>query len=224
MSGRSMIDTGEIDMYVIDMDSLKKEGEFGSKEWGEACAAAAVKILKAADLPDGFEWAFTECYTHPPERLMQGGREKAGYYIMVKDGEITGGDGEPEEALAIPGFHIRARWAAICNQSGAFYGAEGGRKRREGEAAMREAIEKYVGRENPYGEDWPSPMHWPDTVSIPLMAGSEEGNGLHNIAATMQTQSPEFVDFPVTEMRVPDFEAMTESQKQDFIKLLAIEM
>ena len=38
-------------MYIIDISSLKKEGEFGSKEWGEACAAAAVKILKAADLP-----------------------------------------------------------------------------------------------------------------------------------------------------------------------------
>lgn len=209
-------------MYVIDMDSLKKAGEFGSKEWGEGCASAAVKILKAADLPNDFEWAFTECYTHPPARLMEGGREKAGYYIMVKDGEITGGDGEPEDALAIRGFHIRARWAAICNQSGAFYGKEGGQKRRDGEKAMREAIEKYAGRKNPYAEQQPSEMYWPDTVSGPLMAGSEEGNGLHNIAATMQIQSPEFVDFPVTEMRVPDFDAMTETQKQDFIKLLAI--
>ena len=210
-------------MYVIDMDSLQKVGEFGSREWGEACAAAAVEILEAADLPEGFEWAFTECYTHPPARLMEGGREKAGYYIMVKDGEITGGDGEPEEALAIRGFHIRARWAAICNQSGAFYGREGGAKRREGEKALREAIEKHVGRENPYGEAQPSEMWWPDTVSGPLMAGSEEGNGLHNIAAAMQTQSPEFVDLPVTEMLVPDFDAMTDAQKQDFLRLLAVE-
>ncbi len=36
-------------MYVIDMSTLNKEGEFGSKEWGEACAAASVKILKAAN-------------------------------------------------------------------------------------------------------------------------------------------------------------------------------
>ena len=210
-------------MYVIDMAALQKVGEFGSKAWGEACAAASVKILEAANLPDGFEWAFTECYTHPPARLMEGGREKAGYYILVKDGKITGGDGEPEEALAVPGFHIRARWAAICNQSGAFYGREGGARRRADEKVMREAIEKYLGFENPYGERQPSEMIWPETVSGPLMAGAEEGNGLHNIAATMQTQSPEFVDLPVTEMRVPDFEAMTEAQKQDFIKLLAIE-
>lgn len=211
-------------MYVIDMSTLKKEGEFGSKAWGEACAAGAVKILEAANLPADFEWAFTECYTHPPARLMEGGREKAGYYIMVKDGKITGGDGEPEEALAIRGFHIRARWAALCNQSGAFYGKEGGRKRGEGEKAMREAIEKYVGRKAPYAERQPSEMYWPETVSGPLMAGSEEGNGLHNIAATMQIQSPEFVDFPVTEMRVPIFDEMTDQQKKDFIKLLAIDM
>ena len=154
---------------------------------------------------------------------MQGGREKAGYYVMVKDGEITGGDGEPEEALAIRGFHIRARWAAICNQSGAFYGAEGGRKRREQEQQLREAVAAYIGRENAYAEQQPSEMYWPDTVSKPLMAGSEEGNGLHNIAATMQVQSPEFSDLPVTEMLVPDFDAMTEQQKRDFIALLAID-
>ena len=41
-------------MSVIDMATLKKEGEFGSKQWGEACAAAAVKILKAANLPKDF--------------------------------------------------------------------------------------------------------------------------------------------------------------------------
>lgn len=210
-------------MYIIDMSTLKKEGEFGSKEWGEACAAASVKILDAANLPADFEWAFTECYTHPPARLMEGGREKSGYFIMVKDGKITGGDGEPEEALAIRGFHIRARWAALCNQSGALYGKEGGQKRREGEKVMREAIEKYVGRPNPYSEPPGPEMYWPDTISGPLMAGSEEGNGLHNIAATMQTQSPEFVSYPVTEMRVPVFDEMTEDQKQEFLKLLHVD-
>ena len=88
---------------------------------------------------------------------------------------------------------------------------------------MRAAIEKYVGRKNPYSEQQPSEMWWPDTVSGPLMAGSEEGNGLHNIAATMQIPSPEFADFPVTEMLVPIFDDMTEKQKKDFLKLLAID-
>ena len=40
----------------------------------------------------------------------------------------------------------------------------------------------------------------------------------------MQIQSPEFVDLPVTEMRVPIFEDMTEQQKKDFLGLLAVEM
>ena len=93
----------------------------------------------------------------------------------------------------------------------------------EGQRALRAAIERHVGREDPYGEKQPSEMYWPDTVSGPLMAGSEEGNGLHNIAVAMQVQSPEFVDLPVTEMRVPIFEDMTEAQKEDFLELLAVE-
>ncbi len=211
-------------MPLIDLSTLKKEGEFGSREWGAACAACSVKILEAADIPADMQWAFTEHYTHPPERLMQGGREKAGYYIIVKDGKISGGDGIPDEALAIPGFHITARWAAICNQSGAFYGTEGGKRRTADEAVMYEALEKYVGRPNPLGRGGGPKIIWPPEIGGPLMDGHEDGNGLHNIAATMQIPSPEFADFPVTEMLVPDFEAMTEDQKKAFIKLLAIEM
>lgn len=211
-------------MYVIDMAELKKEGEFGSKEWGAACAAASVEILEKETFPEGFAWAFTEHYTHPPARLMEGRGEKAGYYIIVKDEKVSGGDGIPDEALAIPGFHICARWAALCNQSGALYGAEGGATRKEGEQVMRAAIEKYVGRENPYGEPAGPKILWPKEIGGPLMAGSEEGNGLHNIAATMQIQSPEFVDYPVTEMRVPIFDEMTEEQKKAFLDLLHVEM
>ena len=71
-------------MYVIDMSTLSEVGEFGSREWGQACADASVKILERENLPDDFVWAFTEHYTHPPERLMGNGRgDKAGYYIMV---------------------------------------------------------------------------------------------------------------------------------------------
>jgi hypothetical protein len=54
------------------------------------------------------------------------------------------------------------------------------------------------------------------------MAGAEEGNGLHNIAATMQMESPEFADYPITEMRVPIFDEMSEAQKKDFLALLHV--
>ena len=209
-------------MPVIDMASLQKEGEFGSKPWCEACAAAAVQILKEESYPKDFVWAFTEHYTHPPARFLENGRSKAAYYIMIRDGEVTGGDGAPEEALALPGFHITARWAALCNQSGAFYGKEGGRRRSEDEAVMYAAIESYVGRENPLERGGGPEIFWPAEVGGPLMAGSEEGNGLHNIAARMQMASPEFADFPVTEMLVPIFDEMTEAQKQNFLALLHV--
>jgi len=212
-------------MYVIDMSKLKKEGEFGSKAWGEACAAASVKILEAETLPADLEWAFTEHYFHPPARLMEGGREKAGYFIMVKDGKITGGDGCPDEALALNGLHIKARWAAICNQSGVFYGTEGQHQRSADEGVMYKAIEAYVGRPNPLATGGKgSKVYWPDEIGGPLMAGKEEGNGLHNIAAAMQIDSPEFADLPVTKTRVPIFDAMADEQKKAFLKLLNVEM
>jgi hypothetical protein len=206
------------------MSELKPVGEFGSRAWGEACAGGAVKILQAADLPSGLEWGFTEHYTHPPARLLADGRKKAAYFIMVKDGEVTGGDGAPEECLALPGFHITARWAAICNQSGSLYGSEGQRKRSQDEGVMYKAITEYVGRPNPLGQGGGPKIVWPQEIGGPLMEGSEEGNGLHNIAATMQIPSPEFADLPVTEMGVPDFETMTDEQKKEFLKLLAVEL
>lgn len=209
-------------MSVIDMASLKKEGEFGSKPWCEACAAAAVQILKEESFSDDFVWAFTEHYTYPPARFLQDGRNKAAYYIMIRNGEVTGGDGAPDEALSLPGFHITARWAALCNQSGAFYGKEGGRRRSEDEAVMYAAIERYVGRENPLQRGGGPEIFWPPEVGGPLMAGAEEGNGLHNIAATMQMESPEFADYPITEMRVPIFDEMSEAQKKDFLALLHV--
>ena len=99
------------------MPEIEPVGEFGSLEWCVACAEGGVKILKEAELPPDLEWGFSEIYTHPPERLLPNGREMSAYYIMVKNGEVTGGDGAPEECRALPGFHIKIQWASICNQS-----------------------------------------------------------------------------------------------------------
>lgn len=220
-------------MPVIDMSTIQPVGEFGSKAWGEACAAASITILEAADLPEDVAWAFTEEYTHAPARLMEDGRTKAGYFIMVKDGEVTAGDGVPEECLELAGFHVRMPWAAICNQSGATYGREGQAQRSVDQAALAAAIEEYVGRPNPYGlslDDGGNPSHllkpgfWPDEVGTALREGSEEGNGLHNIAATLQMPSPEYQGLPVTALRVPIFADMTDRQKRDFVSLCGIEM
>ena len=221
-------------MPVIDMSTIKPVGEFGSKAWGEACVEAAIRMLEAADLPASITWAFSEHYTHPPARLMEGGRTHAGYYLMVQEGEVSGGDGILEEARTIPGFHAKVPWAAICNQSAALYGREGMRQRRVDQQALFAAIEEYVGRENPFGldinkEGKPSVMldpvgPWPAEVGAALGEGAEEGNGLHNIAATLQTDSPEYADLPVTALRVPIFADMTDQQKADFVRLCGIEM
>ena len=51
-----------------------------------------------------------------------------------------------------------------------------------------------------------------------------EDGGLHNIAASLQYPSPEFAGLPTTDLGVPDFEAMSEEQKQRFLGLLAVEV
>lgn len=219
-------------MPVIDMATLKPVGEFGSRAWGEACAAAAIEILEAADLPSEIEWAFTEEYLYPPARLMEGGRAQSGYFIQVQGGEVTGGDGVPEACLELPGFHVRAVWSVICNQSGALYGPAGQAQRAVDQTALMEAVAEYVGRPNPFelalDEDG-KPSHllkpgvWPDEVAAAIREGNDEGNGLHNIAATLQAPSPEFEGLPVTELLVPVFGEMTEQQQQDFVALCGVE-
>ncbi len=221
-------------MPVIDMSTLKPVGEFGSKAWGEGCSECAIKILEAANLPSDINWAFTEDYTHPPARLMTGGRTRAGYYIMVKNGVVSAGDGVPDESLALPGFHGQVPWAAICNQSAALYGREGQKQRSVDQGLLFTAIGEYVGRSNPFNfpinaAGKPSLMldpvgPWPKEVGAALGEGGEEGNGLHNIAATLQMDSPEFADLPVTDLRVPIFAEMTDQQKADFVKLCGIKI
>ena len=64
---------------------------------------------------------------------------------------------------------------------------------------------------------------WPREIGAALGAGAEEGGGLHNIAATLQSPSPEFADLPMTEMGVPNFSVMTHEQKKFFLKLCAVD-
>jgi hypothetical protein len=204
------------------MSEVKPVGEFGSKEWCEACAAAGVKMLKDANLPADMAWGFSEIYMLPPERLVQDGRASSAYHFMVKDGVVSGGDGAPEACLALPGFHVKIQWAVICKQSQSLYGREGQRQRSAEEKVLFQAIEDHVGRSNPLDlQDW-SNSYWPPEVIEALSEGSEEGGGLHNIAANMQIASPEFEDFPATDLGVPIFSEMTDGQKSQFLQLLGI--
>ena len=211
-------------MTEINVAELKPVGEFGSKVWCEACVAYGVQLLENGDLPSDLEWGFSEIYSHPPARLLTDGRMLSGYYMMVKAGEITGGDGTSDECRALPGFHVEMPWASICNQSASRYGREGQRQRSADEQVMFKAIEEYVGRPNPLGLKAREKPVWPPEVGAALSKGGEEGGGLHNIAAALEAPSPEFADFPTTELGVPVFTAMSEGQKQTFLTMLAVEV
>ena len=221
-------------MAIIDVSDLSAVGEFGSKVWGEACANASVKILQAANLPKSINWAFTEDYSHPPERLMENGRKNSGYYIMVKNGEVSAGDGIIAEARALPGFHVQLPWAYIASQSGVIYGKAGQQQRSQDENQLLKDITMYLNRENPFElglDKQGAPSYllepigpWPAEVGKALGEGSEEGNGLHNIAATLQSASPEFADLPLTDTKVPLFSEMSEQQKESFLSLCGVEV
>ena len=221
-------------MAIIDVSDLSVVGEFGSKAWGEACANASVKILQAANLPKSINWAFTEDYSHPPERLMENGRKNSGYYIMVKNGEVSAGDGIIAEARALPGFHVQLPWAYIASQSGVIYGKAGQQQRSQDESQLMKDVTMYLNRENPFElglDKQGAPSYllepigpWPAEVGKALGEGSEEGNGLHNIAATLQSASPEFADLPLTDTKVPLFSEMSEQQKESFLSLCGVEV
>ena len=151
---------------------------------------------------------------------MPEGREKCGYYIVVKGGKVTGGDGATDECLAIPGFHVEIQWASICNQSRSFYGSEGGKQRSADEKVLFAEIAEHTGQENPIGPGIFGETVWPKEVSGALFTG----DGMHNTAASMQTPSPEFADLPLTEMGVSIFSKMTEEQKRAFVSLCGLEL
>ena len=209
-------------MAEIDVAALQPVGEFGSKAWCEACAQYGVQLLEAGNLPADLAWGFSEIYTHPPARLLADGREQAAYYIMVKDGRASGGDGAPAECRALPGFHVKMPWASICNQSRTKYGRAGQRARSAEEQVLFQAMADHVGRANPLGLGGGPKAVWPPAVASALGKGAEEGGGLHNIAASLQAPSPEFADLPVSALGVPIFSAMTEEQKRTFLALCAV--
>ena len=210
-------------MSSINVEELKPIGEFGSKIWCEKVAGYGAQLLREATLPSDLEWGFTENYTRPPERLLDGERRLAAYFIMVRAGNVTSGDGLNNECLSLPGFHVEIQWASICNQSGSLYGRDGQRRRSEHEQVMFREIGEYVGKSNPLGlKRGARPAFWPREVAEALGKGSEEGGGLHNIAARLQSPSPEFADLPTTDMGVPDFSAMTTEQKKYFLELCGV--
>ena len=224
--------------------------EFASAEWCQHCGELGARLLLEADLDlSKYSWGFSEEYTLTPERLMAG-REAAGYYFMISNGEVSGGAGMPEACMALPGFHIKANWAAIASQSSYFYDSEGNRGRGADEGKMWAAIAEMRGDAGGQGKEWigdkgakgktvdkdaprchvcGSTDHarencpvWPPGVGEALSVDTAEGKGLHNLTAKALKHSPELLALPQTSWGVPDITRMSDAQKADFMKLLGI--
>jgi len=204
------------------MGAIGQVGEFGSRAWCESCADYGVRILQAAELPPDLCWAFSEIYTFPPSRLISDDWPQSGYHFMVNNGVVSGGGGVPDTCLAIPGFHVKMRWAFICNQSGSKYGSAGQKQRGVEEGELSREMAEYLGRQPDLG-GVNDPV-WPKPIIVALSEGVEEGAGLHNIAACLQRPSPEFDDLPTTDLGVPVFSRMSNDQKASYMALCGIEV
>jgi len=223
--------------------------EFASAEWCQHCGELGADLLQNSDLDlNRYDWGFSEEYMLTPERLMAG-RKAAGYYFMILNGEVSGGAGLPEACLALPGFHIKANWAAIASQSSYFYDPDGNRGRGADEGKMWSAISRLRGIDSRFAkgsiadkgqtkaaaQDVPrcrvcgQTSHeradcpvWPPGIGEALSVGVAEGGGLHNLTAKALKHSKELLALPRTSWGVPDVDRMTESQQQDFMELLGI--
>lgn len=219
--------------------------EFASLEWCQHCGELGAKLLSESDIDlNRYSWGFSEEYTRTPERLMAG-REAAGYYFMIKDGEATGGAGLPEACLALPGFHIKANWAAIASQSSYFYDPDGNRNGRGAdERRMYAELAKLRGEADPKGggsKPQPgqktapkcnvcgSPEHaredcpvWPPGIGEALSVDVDKGKGLHNLTALALKHSPEMLALPRTDWGVPDVARMDDRQRAAFLGMLGM--
>ena len=102
---------------MADASDQLKRWEFGSLEWVQYAAGLGVSLIGQSELIlSRYEWGFSEEYTHIPERLLAG-RDKAGYHMMIHNGQVSGGTTLPDECLALPGFHVSIDWALIAHSS-----------------------------------------------------------------------------------------------------------
>ena len=202
-------------------NNQEEKWEFGSFEWCQFAAETGVRLIEEANLDlSQYEWAFSEEYTHAPERLL-GGREKAGYQFMIKDGKISGSAVLTEECLAIPGFHATIEWAMIAHPSAVIYGREGQQQRSVDATKLSKDLEA-AGRKSEKGiMSNPSDPLFPAALGAALGKDGEKGGGLHNLTAYKLKRSPELEGMPETPVTlVPDFARMTDEQKERFIKLI----
>jgi len=229
---------------MIDTSSKHMRWEFGSVEWVEYAAGLGVSLFESSGLDlSPHEWGFSEEYTHIPDRLLAG-REKAGYQLMIHNGQVSGGTTLSNECLALPGFHVSIDWALIAHSSYFPFNVEGRQQRVADHAALRGDLEaagvSYVwnrpgyARKEIHGElggatvvegqpECPacgSTGH--ERAGCPVWPpGIGEVLGLNKDKTKRLLRSPELEGLPETEWGVPIFAAMTDEQKARFIPLLS---
>lgn len=215
------------------MDELEK-WEFGSQAWCEFAAELGVSLIGNANLDLGrYSWGFSEEYLAIPDRLL-GGRESAGYHLMIHNGRLSGGPTLPRECLALPGFHVAIAWAPIAHSSYLPFNSVGHAERGAAHMRLQKALQavgigdgKWVLEHTMQHEEGRCPAcgsieHvrpdcpvWPPGIGEAL--GSNPAMAAHQWRLK---RSPELEGFPETAWGVPIFQDMTESQQRRFIALL----
>jgi len=217
--------------------------EFGSVEWVEYAAELGVSLLGQSGLDlNKFVWAFSEEYTHIPERL-SAGRDKAGYHLMIRNGRVNGGITLPEECLALPGFHVAIDWALIAHSSYFPFNVEGRQERVADHAALRSDLETAgvpfvwnrpgYARKEIHGAAADESTKNPSSLCLACGSsdheraecpvwppGIGEALGENKDNTKRLRRSPELEGFPETTWGVPVFAEMSDDQKARFIELL----
>lgn len=196
-----------------------------------------MQLIQNADLDlDSFAWGFSEEYLAIPDRLLDG-RELAGYHLMIKNGEISGGPTVPAECLALPGFHVAVEWAPIAHSSYLPFNSVGHKERGEAHMRLRRELHavgigdgKWVLEHTMRSDDQScracgSLRHeridcpvWPPGIGEAL--GSNPDMTAHKWRLE---RSPELEGFPETEWGVPLFHEMNREQRTKFLELMGHE-
>jgi hypothetical protein len=215
--------------------------EFGCLAWCEFASLLGIKLISEADLDLArFNWGFSEEYKQTPQRLMDG-RDRAGYHLMVKNGEVGGGPFIPDECLELPGFHVAVEWALIAHSSYLPFNTVGQAERGKAQIRLRRelaaigigdgrwALEASVTRNSDKEPAAPEACRacgatdhqralcpvWPPGIGESLAANADSKNGKWRLK-----RSPELEGFPESDWGVPILQDMDEEQRARFIGLL----
>jgi len=211
--------------------------EFGCLAWCEFASRLGVQLIRNADLDlNSYAWGFSEEYTDIPARLLDG-RDVAGYHLMIKDGEVSGGPFIPKECLALPGFHVAVEWPIIAHSSYLPFNNIGHQERGEAHMRLRRELHavgigdgKWVLESTMRNDDDADQMcracgsltHarvdcpvWPPGIGEAL--GSNPDSAAHKWRLK---RSPELEGFPESEWGVPIFSDMDREQQERFLGIL----